>query len=69
MKTLSKKTPVRRRLFIQAYAMEGEWDVNPFLVTRAICDGEPCLAKYYGCHRDPEKSECSEGDIKVHFTK
>ncbi len=68
MTNLSKKTPVRRRFLIQAYVTEGEWDVAPYRVENTTCGGDPCLAKYYGCHY-AEGNDCGEGDTKVCFVK
>lgn len=69
MKNLIKKTPARRGLFVQAYAKEGEWDATPFKTESTTCDGDPCIAKYYGCHFDAEVDDCNPGDFKVHFVK
>ena len=67
MKNLIKKAPARRELFVQAYAKEGEWDETPFYTEHVIHNGQPCLAKYYGCHYDDVIDACNPGDEKVHY--
>jgi hypothetical protein len=67
MKNLMKKTPAQRELFVQAYVKEGEWDATPFHTEHVTRNGQPCLAKYYGCHYDPDIEECNPGDEKVHY--
>ena len=67
MKNLIKKTPARRRLFVQAYEREGEWDENPYKTTHVTRNGQACLAKYYRCHYDETEDDCNPGDEKVHY--